>query len=106
MCVCVAGRVVPSEPTGRTGTPTAVRLAVLEGDPDAIVHQARRWSDLRDLKHFDRSFAQTNRLRTPGTAAPLATARRAGVRRFVAQSYASARYTADAAWARGSSRRA
>jgi 2-alkyl-3-oxoalkanoate reductase len=70
----------------------AVRLAVLEAEPDAIVHQATALSDLRDFKHFDRSFAQTNRLRTAGTDALLAAAREAGVPRFVAQSYASARY--------------
>jgi nucleoside-diphosphate-sugar epimerase len=70
----------------------AVRLAVLEAEPDAIVHQATALSDLRDFKHFDRSFAQTNRLRTAGTDALLAAAGEAGVRTFVAQSYASARY--------------
>jgi nucleoside-diphosphate-sugar epimerase len=72
--------------------PRAVRKAVLETAPDAIVHQATALADLRDFKHFDRSFAQTNRLRTEGTGALLAAAREAGVRRFVAQSYASARY--------------
>jgi 2-alkyl-3-oxoalkanoate reductase len=70
----------------------AVRLAVLEAAPDAIVHQATALSDLRDFKHFDRSFAQTNRLRTEGTDALLSAAGEAGVRTFVAQSYASARY--------------
>jgi 2-alkyl-3-oxoalkanoate reductase len=72
--------------------PRAVRKAVLESEPDAIVHQATALADLRDFKHFDRSFAQTNRLRTAGTDALLAAARDADVRRFVAQSYASARY--------------
>jgi nucleoside-diphosphate-sugar epimerase len=70
----------------------AVRKAVLENMPDAIVHQATALSNLRDFKHFDRSFAQTNRLRTQGTDALLAAARDAGVRRFVAQSFASNRY--------------
>jgi nucleoside-diphosphate-sugar epimerase len=70
----------------------AVREAVLRSEPEAIVHQATALADLRDFKHFDRSFAQTNRLRTDGTDALLAAAREAGVRRFVAQSYASARY--------------
>jgi nucleoside-diphosphate-sugar epimerase len=72
--------------------PGAVRAAVREAEPDAIVHQATALSDLRDFKHFDRSFAQTNRLRTEGTDALLAAAREAGVRRFVAQSFASHRY--------------
>jgi nucleoside-diphosphate-sugar epimerase len=70
----------------------AVRTAVLETEPEAIVHQATALADLRDFKHFDRSFAQTNRLRTEGTDALLAAAREAGVRRFVAQSFASALY--------------
>ena len=69
-----------------------MRKAVLAAQPDAIVHQATALADLRDFKHFDRSFAQTNRLRTEGTDALLAAAREAGVRRFVAQSFASARY--------------
>ena len=70
----------------------AVREAVLEARPEAITHQATALADLRDFKHFDRSFAQTNRLRTEGTDALLAAAREAGVRRVVAQSFASSRY--------------
>ncbi len=73
----------------------AVRKAVLASEPEAIVHQATALANLRDFKHFDRSFAQTNRLRTEGTDALLAAAREAGVRRFVAQSYASARHARD-----------
>jgi nucleoside-diphosphate-sugar epimerase len=72
--------------------PRAVRKAVRETDPDAILHQATALADLTDFKHFDRGFAQTNRLRTEGTETLLAAAREAGVRRFVAQSYASMRY--------------
>jgi nucleoside-diphosphate-sugar epimerase len=70
----------------------AVRKAVLEAKPEAIIHQATALANLKDFKHFDRTFAQTNRLRTKGTDALLAAARETGVRRFVAQSYASARY--------------
>ena len=70
----------------------AVRKAVLDAKPEAIVHEATALTNLRDFKHFDRSFAQTNRLRTEGTDALLAAAREAGVRRFVAQSFASMRY--------------
>ena len=73
----------------------AVRTAVLAAEPDAIVHQATALADLRDFRHFDRSFAQTNRLRTEGTDALLAAAREAGVRRFVAQSFASTRYARE-----------
>jgi 2-alkyl-3-oxoalkanoate reductase len=70
----------------------AVRRAVLDSEPEAIIHEATALSDLRDFKHFDRSFAQTNRLRTEGTDALVAAAREAGVRRLIAQSYASALY--------------
>jgi nucleoside-diphosphate-sugar epimerase len=73
----------------------AVRRAVLETEPDAIIHQATALADMDDFKHFDRSFAQTNRLRIEGTDNLLAAAREGGVRRFVAQSYASARYARE-----------
>jgi 2-alkyl-3-oxoalkanoate reductase len=70
----------------------AVRRAVLEAAPDAIVHQATALAGVRFSKKLDRSFAQTNRIRREGTDALLAAAREAGVRRFVAQSFASLRY--------------
>jgi nucleoside-diphosphate-sugar epimerase len=69
----------------------AVRKAVLDAKPDAIVHQATALADIRFGRNFDRAFAQTNRLRTEGTDNLLAAAREAGVRRFVAQSFASMR---------------
>jgi nucleoside-diphosphate-sugar epimerase len=75
--------------------PRAVREAVLAAEPEAIVHQATALANLSDFKHFDRSFAQTNRLRTEGTDALLTAAHEAGVTRFVAQSYASARYVRE-----------
>jgi len=70
----------------------AVRKAVLDTEPDAIVNQSTALSDVRFSRNLDRSFAQTNRLRREGTDALLAAAREAGVERFVAQSYASTRY--------------
>src|SRR5262245_37053622 len=75
--------------------PGAVRAAVLAAEPEAIVHEATALANLTDFKHFDRSFAQTNRLRTEGTDSLLEAGREAGVRRFVAQSYASARYVRE-----------
>ena len=69
----------------------AVRKAVLQAEPEAIVHQATALANLRFSRNFDRTFAQTNRLRTEGTDALLAAAREAGVNRFVAQSFASFR---------------
>lgn len=66
----------------------AVLEAVVKGRPDGIVHEATALAGMSDIKHFDRSFGLTNRLRTEGTDALLAGAREAGVRLFVAQSYA------------------
>jgi 2-alkyl-3-oxoalkanoate reductase len=75
--------------------PPAVRRAVLEARPEAIIHQATALANVRFARNLDRSFALTNRLRTEGTDALLAAAREAGVRRFVAQSFASYRYARD-----------
>jgi nucleoside-diphosphate-sugar epimerase len=70
----------------------AVRRAVLDAQPDAIVHEATALANARFTRNLDRSFVETNRLRTEGTDALLAAAREAGVARFVAQSFASMRY--------------
>lgn len=70
----------------------AVREAVLETRPDAIVHQATALGNARFGRSLDRTFAATNRLRTEGTDALLAAAHEAGVPRFVAQSFAPYRY--------------
>jgi nucleoside-diphosphate-sugar epimerase len=75
--------------------PRAVRTAVLETAPDAIVHQATALANARFSRNLDRTFALTNRLRTEGTDAVLAAAREAGVRRVVAQSFASYRYARE-----------
>jgi 2-alkyl-3-oxoalkanoate reductase len=70
----------------------AVRHAVLEAAPEAIVHQATALKGARFSRRLDRTFAQTIRLRVEGTDTLLAAAREAGVRRFVAQSFAPYRY--------------
>jgi nucleoside-diphosphate-sugar epimerase len=75
--------------------PRAVREAVLKAEPDAIVHEATALTGVRFSRNLDRSFAQTNRLRTEGIDALLAAARDADVRRFVAQSFASMRYARE-----------
>ncbi|HVY95523.1 MAG TPA: NAD(P)-dependent oxidoreductase [Solirubrobacterales bacterium] len=68
--------------------PDAVAAAVAEAEPEAIVHQLTALSGSLDLRHFERDFALTNRLRTEGTDHLLAAARAVGARRFVAQSFA------------------
>jgi 2-alkyl-3-oxoalkanoate reductase len=75
--------------------PQAVKDTVLAARPDAIVHQATALAGMTDLKHFDRSFAATNRLRTEGTDALLTAAGEAEVGRFVAQSYAGWPYARE-----------
>jgi nucleoside-diphosphate-sugar epimerase len=73
----------------------AVRKAVLESEPEVIVHQATALASSRFGRSLDRTFAPTNRLRREGTDALLAAAREASVRRFVAQSFASYRYVRE-----------
>jgi 2-alkyl-3-oxoalkanoate reductase len=76
----------------------AVRQAVLGSEPEAIVHEATALANVRFSRNLDKSFAETNRLRTEGTDALLSAAREAGVRRFVAQSFASMRHAREGAW--------
>ena len=66
----------------------AVRKAVLESEPEAIVHEATALANAKFSRNFDKTGARTNELRTTGTDLLLAAAREAGVRRFVAQSVA------------------
>jgi nucleoside-diphosphate-sugar epimerase len=65
--------------------PDQVAQAVGRARPDVIVHQLTAIGAL-DLRHFDRCFALTNRLRTEGTNHLLSAGQAVGVRRFVAQS--------------------
>ncbi len=67
--------------------PEAVRLAVCAARPDAIIHEATALGTVTDLKHFDRSFALTNELRTRATDYLVAAASACGVPKLVAQSY-------------------
>lgn len=68
---------------------SSVGEAVAKAAPDVIVHQMTAISPKPDLKHFDRWFAVTNRLRTEGTDHLLAAAEAAGVEHVVAQSYSA-----------------
>jgi nucleoside-diphosphate-sugar epimerase len=65
----------------------AVMGAVMGAEPDVIVHQLTALSGDPDMRHFDRMFAQTNRLRTEGTRHLLDAGAKAGVKRFIAQSF-------------------
>src|ERR671931_872190 len=68
--------------------PDAVAKVVAEAEPEVIVHQLTALGGALDLRHVDRFFAVTNRLRTEGTDHLLAAGRAVGARRFVAQSFA------------------
>ena len=70
----------------------AVHEAVREVAPDAIIHEATALAGGGFSRKLDTTFAMTNRLRTTGTDALLAAAEDAGVKRFVAQSFAPYRY--------------
>jgi nucleoside-diphosphate-sugar epimerase len=67
----------------------AVREAVREARPDAIVHEATALANVKFARNMDKVTAKTSELRTKGTDALLAAAREVGVHRFVAQSVAS-----------------
>jgi nucleoside-diphosphate-sugar epimerase len=65
----------------------AIRSAVVFARPDVVIHEMTDLAGASDLRHFDRTFTNSNRLRTAGTDNLLTAAREAGVKRFVAQSF-------------------
>ena len=66
----------------------AVVRAVAAAAPEIVVHELTALAGFADLRHFDRGFAATNRLRNEGSDILIAAARAAGARRLVAQSFA------------------
>jgi 2-alkyl-3-oxoalkanoate reductase len=68
--------------------PDDVAQAVAEAEPEVIVHQLTALSGSFDMRHIDRFFELTNRLRTEGTDHLLAAGRAVGAHKFVAQSFA------------------
>jgi nucleoside-diphosphate-sugar epimerase len=80
----------------------SVGEAVARARPDAIVHQMTAISVAHagkpDIKHPDRWFAITNRLRTEGTDNLLTAAEATGVPHFVAQGYASWNGIREGGW--------
>lgn len=68
--------------------PEGVGRAIAAAEPEVIVHELTALGGSLDMRHFDRDFALTNRLRTEGTDHLLAAGRAVGVRRFIAQSFA------------------
>jgi nucleoside-diphosphate-sugar epimerase len=80
----------------------SVGEAVAAARPEAIVHQMTGLSLAHtgkpDMKHFDRFFATTNRLRTEGTDHLLAAAEATGVSTVVAQSFGSFNGIREGEW--------
>lgn len=80
----------------------SVGEAVARARPEAIVHQMTAISMAHagkpDMKHPDRWFAITNRLRTAGTDHLLAAAQATGVSHVVAQGYASWNGIREGGW--------
>lgn len=52
--------------------------AVAQAQPEVIVHELTAIPETLDMRHFDRDFEMTNRLRTEGTDHLLSPARRSG----------------------------
>ncbi|MEV4245759.1 NAD(P)-dependent oxidoreductase [Streptosporangium canum] len=80
----------------------SVGEVVTKARPDAIVHQMTAISVAHagkpDMKHMDRWFAGTNRLRTEGADHLLAAAGATGVTNFIAQSYAAWNDVREGGW--------
>ena len=61
---------------------------IAKAEPEVVIHQMTALSGDFDLRHFARTFATTNELRTTGLDNLLAAAQAAGARRIIAQSFA------------------
>jgi nucleoside-diphosphate-sugar epimerase len=72
-----------------------VARVVAETEPEVILHQLTALDREFDVRRFDRTFADTNRLRTEGTDHLLGAGRAVGVKRFIAQSYAGWPYARE-----------
>lgn len=66
----------------------ATARAVREASPEVVIHELTGLSGGFNPRDLAGTFTATNRLRTTGTDNLLAAARAAGVRRFIAQSFA------------------
>ncbi len=67
--------------------PESVAAAVSAAEPEVIVHELTSIGEDINLRKFDKTFAETNRLRVEGTDHLISAARAAGTRRFIAQSF-------------------
>jgi nucleoside-diphosphate-sugar epimerase len=70
----------------------AVGQVVARAEPEVVIHEMTAIPADLSLRHFDRSFAATNELRTRGIDYLLAAASATGARRVIAQSYGGWNY--------------
>jgi nucleoside-diphosphate-sugar epimerase len=75
----------------------AARRAVLDTRPEAIVDQLTSLPEDYDVRRLAKFYADNDRVRREGTAALLAAAKEAGVRRYVVQSIAFL-YAPEGGW--------
>ncbi len=68
--------------------PLAVNKHIDQIKPQIVIHQLTAIPPRIDLRHFDRDFALTNRLRIEGTRNLITAAINTGAEKFVAQSFA------------------
>jgi nucleoside-diphosphate-sugar epimerase len=73
----------------------ALIAAVRSTAPDVLIHQLTAIPPRLNMRHFDREFQNTSRLRTEGTDNVLAAARASGVGRIIAQSFAGWSYARE-----------
>ncbi len=76
----------------------ALLNAICEAAPQVVINQLTAIPQRLNLRHFSRDFELTNRLRIEGTDHLLAGARRAGVDRVIAQSFAGWPYARVGSW--------
>ncbi len=69
-----------------------VMQAVMRAEPEVVINELTALTGATNYRRFDRVFAQTNRLRTEGTAHLVDAAKAAGARRLIAQSYGGWNY--------------
>ncbi len=65
----------------------AMGEAVAMAEPDVVMHQMSALAGATSLRHFDREFAETTRLRTTGTDILVGAATAAGAKRIIVQSF-------------------
>jgi nucleoside-diphosphate-sugar epimerase len=86
-------RALGAEPRNADALDAAEVLSCFrEVRPAVVIHQLTAIPPAPDMRHFDREFVLTNRLRTEGTRNLLAAALDVGTAHFVAQSFAGWTY--------------